>query len=206
MHAENTFEESRAFHNDLSASLAHAWRLLERGAADRRSPFHTPTIATVRADGSPEVRTVVLRKVIPSDRTLRFHTDRRTGKVGSLLANPRVAFHGYDAASKIQIRATGFAHVHIDDELAHGAWRQSQPMSLMCYRQFLAPGQSVPAPLKAPGTRAETFKPDDGFENFAAIVVHVTTLDWLYLASSGHQRALFRWDASGQLSQTWIAP
>jgi len=34
-------------------SLAEAFRLLSRGVADRRSPFHTPCLATVGADGIP---------------------------------------------------------------------------------------------------------------------------------------------------------
>jgi pyridoxamine 5'-phosphate oxidase len=199
-------EETRAFSNNLIETLAHAWRLLERGTADRRSPFHTPTVATVAADGSPEARTVVLRKVVAPERTVRFHTDTRSGKVAALATNPRLALHGYDPASKIQIRLSGNAHVHRGDEIARFAWGQSKSMSLMCYRQALAPGAKVEAPLKAPGTTAETYGPDDGFENFAAIVLQVTTLDWLYLASGGHQRARFTWDARGQLAHTWVAP
>jgi pyridoxamine 5'-phosphate oxidase len=199
-------EQTRAFSNNLGETLAHAWRLLERGTADRRSPFHTPTVATVAPDGSPEARTVVLRKVVAPERTVRFHTDTRSGKVAALAGNPRLSLHGYDPASKIQIRLSGNARVHRGDEIARLAWGQSKSMSLMCYRQALAPGAAVEAPLKAPGTAAETYGPDDGFENFAAVVLQVTTLDWLYLASSGHQRASFTWDAEGQLSHTWSAP
>ena len=41
------------FSSDLAASLAHAWQLLGRGTVDRRSAFHTPTVATVELDGAP---------------------------------------------------------------------------------------------------------------------------------------------------------
>jgi pyridoxamine 5'-phosphate oxidase len=207
MPTATNFEQTRSFSHDLAQSLAHAWRLLERGTADRHSPFHTPTVATVAADGTPEIRTVVLRKVEAAQRTVRFHTDRRSRKVEALAANPRLALHGYDPAAKIQIRLLGQAHVHQDDDVAHLAWSQSKSMSLMCYRQSRAPGAAIAAPLAAPGTiKSEVFAPMEGFENFAAVMLTVRSLEWLFLASGGHQRAQFTWDADNQLSQTWLAP
>ncbi|NJR71988.1 MAG: hypothetical protein HC782_02435 [Gammaproteobacteria bacterium] len=66
----NTF--TPPYYNDLSASLAHAWACLARGSADRRSPFHAPVVASVGIDGTPEQRTMILRKVDVPTRTLRF--------------------------------------------------------------------------------------------------------------------------------------
>ena len=31
-------------------------------------------------------------------------------------------------------------------------------------------------------------------------------LDWLDLDPAGHRRALFRWDAAGIMTASWIAP
>ena len=36
--------------------LAHAWSLLVRGGADRKSPLHTPVVASVDAAGLPQAR------------------------------------------------------------------------------------------------------------------------------------------------------
>ena len=36
-----------SFYNDLDGTLAESWRLIARGMADRRSPFHHPTLATL---------------------------------------------------------------------------------------------------------------------------------------------------------------
>ncbi|MEL7049917.1 MAG: pyridoxamine 5'-phosphate oxidase family protein, partial [Pseudomonadota bacterium] len=90
------------FYNDLDLTLSQIWRRLERGVADRRSPFHTPTVATMRrADGLPNLRTVVLRACEHQDRQLTFHTDARSEKCRELRANPAIALHVYDPQAKI---------------------------------------------------------------------------------------------------------
>ena len=75
-------------YDDLSASCAYGWSMLERGVKDRKSAFHTPSIATITATGSPTIRTVVLRGCATEDKTLRFHTDTRSGKIAELQENP----------------------------------------------------------------------------------------------------------------------
>ena len=50
-----------AFADDLAASLQEAFRLLANAVPDRRSPLHTPTVATLDESGAPSLRTVVLR-------------------------------------------------------------------------------------------------------------------------------------------------
>ena len=76
---------------DLDDVLAESFRLLARGVADRRSPFHTPTLASLNADGAPSLRTVVLRGFDPARRELRVHTDARSAKLAELAAEPRAA-------------------------------------------------------------------------------------------------------------------
>ena len=48
---------------DLKELLKTAWTLFEEGMRDRRSTFHLPTVASISVDGSPTIRTVVLRGV-----------------------------------------------------------------------------------------------------------------------------------------------
>lgn len=99
--------ERPAFADDLDEMLAHAWRQLARGVEDRRSPFHTPSVATIGLDGRPRVRTVVLRGVEPSGARLRVHTDARAGEIAEFDADPRVALHGYDAKGNSRCGSTG---------------------------------------------------------------------------------------------------
>lgn len=65
------------------------WARLVTGATKSRNPFHTPCVASF-SDGEISLRTVVLRKTLPLERELRFHTDIRSPKWKELLNNPRV--------------------------------------------------------------------------------------------------------------------
>ena len=191
-----------AFYDDLEGSLAEAWQLIGRGVADRRSPFHTPTVATTRPDGPPALRTVVLRGAVPSDWTLRFHTDVRSAKVAELQADPRIALHFYDPGRKVQIRIDGRAQLRTGGP-ASAFWAAMKPHSRACYRAESGPGQALDTPLPAPPGGAG---PDDwGRENFAVVSVAAARLEWLYLAARGHRRARFE-RHEGRLSATWLAP
>jgi hypothetical protein len=184
----------------LEEALADAFRLLSRGVADRRSPFHTPTLATRGTDGAPGVRTVVLRAFDPAARLLRIHTDRRSAKVAEIAAEPRVMLHGYDAGAQVQLRLAARATLHLDDATADAAWSSSREMSRMVYAVPDAPGSVVPGPPPAPRDAA------GGRAHFAVLTLALDGLDWLHLAHAGHRRARFAWDGAGALSAQWIAP
>ncbi|MCG6122414.1 MAG: pyridoxamine 5'-phosphate oxidase family protein [Microvirga sp.] len=196
--------ERPAFFDDLGETLAHAWACLVRGVNDRRSPFHTPSVATIGLDGRPRMRTVVLRGADPTARTLRFHTDLRGRKVAEIARDPRVALHGYDARAKLQIRAEGHAVIHADDAVADDAWAGSRSMSRACYAVAPAPG----APIETGG--AFTLPSDDheidaGRDNFSAALIHVERIETLYLDHAGHRRAVFD-VAAADGSGRWITP
>ncbi len=191
-----------AFYDDLEGSLAEAWRLIGRGIADRRSPFHTPTVATTRPDGSPALRTVVLRGAVPAEWTLRFHTDVRSAKFAELEADPQVALHFYDSGRKVQVRIDGRARL-LTGGPALEIWAAMKPHSRACYRAEAGPGQALDTPPPAPPGGAA--QDERGRENFAVVAVAAVRLEWLYLAARGHRRARFERN-DGQLSATWLAP
>jgi hypothetical protein len=190
------------FYNDLAGTLAQAWALLARGVKDRRSGFHTPTIATIGLDGGPRARTVVLRGCDAARAELRFHTDARAAKIAELARNPRIALHAYDAGQKIQIRIEGVAAIHADDAVADAAWAGSREFSRVCYGITPGPGSVIESagsfslPQDTAGIAA-------GREDFRAVVIAARRLEWLYLAHEGHRRALFDL-TTGQ--GRWLAP
>jgi hypothetical protein len=191
------------WHDDLAGSLAHAWAMLVRGAGDRRHAFHTPTVATIGADGAPRLRTVVLRGAEPAARRLRFHTDARSAKASELAAEPRIALHAYDAGAKLQLRLDGVATLHRADAIADAAWAATRPFSRACYLVAAAPGSAADDPVSA---LAEAGVGDEaGREAFVAVTVAVTRLEMLHLAASGHRRSAFAW-VDGTLSATWLVP
>jgi hypothetical protein len=191
-----------AFLDDLGGTLDEAWLLLTAGVTDRRSGFHTLTVATIGLAGQPRARTAVLRGCDPARATLRFHTDARAAKTTELARDPRIALHGYDRARKVQIRIEGTARIHADDAVADAAWAGSRDFSRVCYGIAPAPGTPIDAPA------GYAMPQDDasiaaGRADFRAVVIAATTLEWLYLAHAGHRRALFDL-TSGEAR--WLAP
>lgn len=181
----------------LADVLDQAWALLAQGAGDRHSPWRTLNLATIAADGRPNVRTVVLRATARRPGTVRVHTDRRSEKARELAGDPRVMLHGYDPAGAVQLRLAGRARLHIGDAVAAAGWAASAAMSRACYRGA-APGSIVPAPPPAPDARGE-----GGADNFAVVEVTIETLEWLWLCAAGHRRARFDLAAG---TGHWLAP
>ncbi len=194
------------FYDDLDAAFDHAWQELARAVADHRHGFHVIQLATTAADGTPRVRSVVLRTVAPAAGQLQFHTDRRSHKLTEIAAQPRVALHAYDARHKLQLRLLGSASPQQRDVATEAAWAASAEMSRVCYRIQPAPG----APITDP--HAVTYAmpragPDPGYRNFMVVSVAVDRLEWLYLAAAGHRRACWQRSAGGDdWTGQWLAP
>ncbi|MDO9498548.1 pyridoxamine 5'-phosphate oxidase family protein [Falsiroseomonas sp.] len=185
---------------DLDATLAEAFRLIARGVADRRHPFHTPTLATLAADGAPSARTVVLRGFDAATRQLRIHTDRRAAKVAELNAQPRASLHMYDHGAAVQLRLSCLATLHADDAVAQSGWAASRDFSRMCYAIQPAPGTPCAEPPPAPAD-AEAGRP-----NFCVVLLRIDRLEWLHLAAAGHRRAHFAWSGPGGPEAGWLVP
>lgn len=194
--------------DDLPAILAHAWTLLVRGGADRKSPVHTPVIASVDENGLPHARVMVLRKADPAAATLRLHTDARSPKVAQLNGKP-LAVLAYHPAEQVQLRIAGTARVLTDDEVVDGFWDQSTPFARRCYLAEHPPGTPLPGPSSGLPAWIEGQQPTleqiaPARANFATLWIDVTAIDWLHLANSGHRRAVFR-SADGWAGE-WVAP
>lgn len=189
-----------AFADDLAATRAEAFALLARGVADRRSPFHTPTLATIGLDGAPRARTLVLRGFDAATRSLRLHSDARSGKRAELMRDPRACLHLYDPGHQVQIRLEGQASLHRDDTVADAAWEASRPFSRLCYGIAPAPGTPVAEPPPAPAEVGE------GRAHFMALRLVFARMEWLWLAAAGHRRARFTWDGAGAEEATWLVP
>ena len=184
---------------DLAEMRKAAFALLARGVADRRSPVHTPTLASIGLDGAPRARTLVLRGFDATSRTVRLHSDRRSEKFAELTQDPRCALHLHDPAAQLQVRLEGIASLHMGDEVAEGAWQASQPMGRAIYAIEPAPGTPIAAPMPAPQDQMA------GRAHFGVILLHVHRLEWLWLAAGGHRRARIDW-LPGEERATWLVP
>lgn len=193
---------------DLAEVLDGAWSLLVRGAADRKSPVHTPVVASVGADGTPQARVMVLRKAERAAGLLRFHTDVRSTKVAALDGSA-VAVLAYHAAQSVQLRVSGVAEVATEGAEVDAIWAASTPFARRCYMVEAGPGSALPGPGSGLPAAVEGRQPDEAElvparANFAIVRVRVTGLDWLHLAQSGHRRAVFA--AADGWRGGWVVP
>lgn len=201
-----------AYYDDLELSFEAAWDLVEAGVTNRHSPAHMPTVGTVDHNGAPQLRIMVLRAVLRDARTLRFHTDSRSFKADQLRQNAATGVLIYDHAAKAQIRLSGKTHLMPDGELADAAWSGSTPFARRCYMSEAAPGTLLAKPSSGLPEWIEGKQPAeeqlrDYRTNFAALLVEVETVEWLYLANAGHRRARWQWNlAQNSWIGSWLAP
>ncbi|AOJ27730.1 pyridoxamine 5'-phosphate oxidase family protein [Burkholderia seminalis] len=188
----------------LAQTYDRLWSCLETGVGARRSPFTMLQAATLGLDGTPKVRTIVLRQVSRADRVLSFHTDARSEKVAELRRDPRFSIVANDLDALVQIRAQGIASICEDEAQRRAIWASSRPHTLLLYRAPLPPGTPIASPEQAhiDGTTPS----GDGYENFCLIHMTVTRIDWLELARTGHRRAVFDLNGESGYEARWIAP
>ena len=183
------------------------WNRLVTGATKSRNPFHTPCVATL-ANGEVNLRTVVLRKTLPLERELRFHTDIRSHKWTELLINPSIGALFYDSDERIQLRLKGKAFLHHTDDLTAKAWQTTSLSSRKCYLTLQSPSSfansstsGLPEDIEQENfTLAES---EVGYENFGIVSIHVQSIDWLWLNHAGHRRAFFDYEEG---SFQWMVP
>lgn len=193
-----------AYYNDLDAAWQHAWEQLARGCADRRHGFHLAQLATVDAEGAPDLRSVILRAADVETTALRVHSDARSTKCAQLAADGRAALLVYDARRKLQLRIRGRISLHGDDATAEAAWQAAKPMSRVCYRIEPGPGTAIATPDGYRHPEPATDATDPGREHFRVLLLQAESLEWLYLAADGHRRA--RWQQSNGWRGEWLAP
>ena len=193
----------------LDNVLNEIWKMLERGAARFNDPFHWPALGTTARDGA-SLRTVILRQFTLADRLLVCHTDARAEKVREISNSARVSWLFYHPKRKVQLRISGPASLHVDDEFADQQWAAAKITSRLNYCAVEPPGSTIETPSsglpdflinKVP-TLLETEK---GRKNFMAIVGRIDSMDWLVLSILGNRRARFDWDENG-LSSKWLIP
>ena len=191
------------FYNSLELTLLEAENLISDGVENSKSMFHTPVLSSF-VEKTISTRTVVLREFDSKNRTLRFHTDSRSGKIEELKENSISSVHGYDPDLKVQIRLKGKTSLHIDNEISKKAWAESRAMSKMCYSVKDSPGNKISSPEPFDLIKEE-IDIELGYNNFAVLHFSYDSLEFLFLKGAGHRRSLFDW-SSDQLESSWLIP
>jgi hypothetical protein len=189
---------------DLKKSLEFVFSNLEKGVTERGHQFHLLVLGTIDKNNRPQNRNVVLRKVDMTNSLIRFHTDIRSNKIIDIKNNSSISLLGYDKVNKLQVRLTANAIVEESKEALSDVWSKMYPMSRECYRVKDAPGKVV-------ASRDEVLFEDEGndklngFENFVIINCHISSIETLFLHSSGHVRAKYIYE-NGAFHGEWLVP
>jgi hypothetical protein len=184
--------------------------MLSRGAERPDDPFHRPVLGNTRQQGC-NLRTVILRRVLVSERRLVCHTDARAPKAGEIRASGRVVWLFYHPIAKVQLRIYGRATLHRDDSLADEQWAATGITSRLNYATREPPGTPVEKPTSGlpdtPLGKVPTLLETETVRShFMAIACQIDTMDWLRLSLWGNRRARFSWDHKDGLEATWLVP
>jgi hypothetical protein len=187
-------------YSDIDETLESAKLILSEAVPNTQTLFHTPVVSTIH-ENKIVSRVMVLREFNFDNKILRFHTDNRAAKVDNITENSSSTVIGYDPDLKIQIKMQGHTKVHIDDEVAKMAWNESTPRSKKCYSVKGGSTKEIEDPQDYD---IKDFIVEDGYKNFAVLIFKFQSLEFLYLKSSGHRRAIHKWDDNQ--TSTWLVP
>ena len=204
-------KEIPKFYNCLDETLKEIISLLFQGFKKRKSNFHNTVLCTVTSDLKPEARTVVLRNFSMDDFTIKIHSDKRSNKILDISKNKNTCLVYYDPSKKIQLRVRGTAV--FDDDLKP-SWEKLKNWSRRCYLTDLSPGSDSNSATsgfseKFSNTAPSLNESEKGFKNFMVIKILIEEIEWLFLASQGHRRALFkvkRIKSKINLESKWLIP
>lgn len=174
-------------------------QILSRGAADSRSAFHWPTLATVTDDGAPEMRTIVLRAHQKGARRLVFYTDARSAKVAQLKREPRGSLHVYDAKKKVQLRLEGRINLYREGEAWDAAWDDVKHGRTSDYAHDPGPGSAIDS--------HDAYDPqgEDAKDHLLVLHFEYAFADYLHLGREAHRRARVNFSEK-EVSAVWIVP
>jgi PPOX class probable FMN-dependent enzyme len=166
----------------------YAWTdALQRAVKRNRRDAHNRylQLATVRADGSPAVRTLVFRELCPVLGELRMVTDQRSAKAAELARDPRSEIAWYFSHTREQFRLRGRLEMQdatcADPNLRLHLWAA---LSDAAREQFfwIHPGMALGS---GSGPAATEDMPPD---SFAALCLRVEEIDHLTLRGDPQTR------------------
>ena len=187
-------------YDQISETLSTAESILDNAVDNAKTLFHTLILSSLD-EGKIASRVVVLREFNSKERYLRFHTDARAPKIKHFQKNSNASILGYDPALKIQLKLQGNVEVHLKDDVTISSWNESTTRSKKCYSVEGGSSLEIDNPAEYDISDVNI---EDGYLNFAVIKFTYTSLEFLYLKSSGHRRALHSWD--DELVSNWLVP
>ena len=146
----------------------------------RKHPFRYLTLATLKKEGGPNLRTVVLRDFNPKNLEFAIYSDIRSSKIKELKLFPEAQFLFYDSSRLIQLI--------IDLNLkkfftAQCIYNNLPESSKRDYSSILMPGSEI----KNPDEVQYNLKKN----NFVKIVFEAKKIEYLKLKRPNHIRSIY---------------
>lgn len=187
-------------YNKIEDTLNASEKILTSAVSNSRTLFHTLVVSSWNGKKILS-RVMVLREFNLDGRKMRFHTDYRAPKIKNFSNNSITTVLGYDPELKIQIKLQGNIKVHYDDEITKLAWTESTSRSKKCYSVKGGSSKVINDPVDYD---IKEFEVEEGYKNFAVLLFSFNSLEFLYLKSSGHRRAIHVWDR--KIKSNWLIP
>ena len=189
---------------DIEAAV---WRELGQALRDKQHGWRLAVLATVDGQGA-DARSVVLRDLDATSRTLLMYTDARSPKATQLATHPHGTLVLWSAALGWQLRLRVALALETTGPRVSSRWaRLKLTPAAQDYLSPLPPGTAMGSGLGSGEGGGESNRVGDitperqSREHFAVLAAQVQSMDWLDLHPEGHRRALF--SAAGAV---WLAP
>ena len=172
-------------HHDLATIRRLCIGQLSRGVQKKNHPVREVAMAT--ADGAPNIRMVILRKIESDPLSIFVYTDNRSDKIGELGASPYASFLFWHPSSKFQLKLKTQVTIHRNDKVAKESWESTGGKGRESYNTEIAPGAELEAE-KNPEMPLRTKYSDS---DFCVLECKAFEMEALQLRREGHIRVRF---------------
>ena len=196
-----------AYYENFKEIKKKIWSMLDDAVTNGSSTFRIPVF--ICGDQKDfDGRIVVLRKSDQSNNLLQFHSDIRSEKIPKLKNNKNASMLFYNKEEKIQVRLKVECTVNHNNEITKESWSKTGHMSRKCYLVDNGPGTKSPTPTSGLIPELDNYEftmeqSEEGYKNFTVIQCKIKSIEWLYLAVTGHRRAKFELDNN---KKYWLVP
>ncbi len=156
---------------------------LKKAIETARHPFKYFTLATSSINGTPRLRTLVLRE-IDEQLNLTVYTDKRSKKITHIHEHNTVSLLFLDSERLIQISIRAKAEIITDNSSIKKIWENVPQKSRKEYTTTLAPGEEIRDPELVDFLEEKHF--------FTAIKLIPDKIEYLKLNRPNHIRVLFK--------------
>lgn len=159
-------------------------------------PFRYFTLATTDSNGTPRLRTLVLREV-DEQLNLIAYTDKRSTKVTHINKYNIVGLLFFDHDRLIQLSIRAKAQIITDQDILRNTWAKIPQKSRKEYMTEMAPGKEIKTPEKIDFLKEKHF--------FTMIKLTPHKIEYLGLNRPNNIRILFK-NENGEWVPNYLVP